>query len=176
MMLTVVRGDISITGCNLPTGVEFEEDIQKACLLWRKGQGVLKNRTKLTREKGRGSNLSVRLLVERNCLIFHTANRILSDKLLDSCYKFYCSECSLAYKGVFWFKKGSLYFFHWTYFYKLVNIFVFIVYIAVYNCVKNTDFLSFLPVYSPMFQSKIYKGLETLFEVFKTYHQVKLFA
>ena len=98
---SLVRGDISITECNLPTGVEFEEDIQKACLLWRKGQGVLKNRTKMTREKGRGSNLSVRLLVERNCLIFYTANRILSDKLLDSCYKFYCSERSLAYKGVF---------------------------------------------------------------------------
>ena len=49
----LVRGDINITGCNLPTGVEFEEDIQKACLLWRKGQGVLKKRTKMTREKGR---------------------------------------------------------------------------------------------------------------------------
>ena len=46
--------------------------------------------------RGRGSSLSVRSFREKNCLIFQTANRFLSDKLLGSCWKFFCFEPSPA--------------------------------------------------------------------------------
>ena len=46
--------------------------------------------------RGRGSSLSVCSFCEKNCLIFQTANRFLSDKLLGSCWKFFCFEPSPA--------------------------------------------------------------------------------
>ena len=47
--------------------------------------------------RGRGSSLSVCSFCEKNrLLIFQTANRFLSDKLLGSCWKFFCFEPSPA--------------------------------------------------------------------------------
>ena len=51
------------------------------------GRGVLKKRKKANRGR-RWSSLSVRSLCEINCLIFQTANRVLSDKLLSSLISF----------------------------------------------------------------------------------------
>ena len=48
-------------------------------------------------EQGKG----VQAFCEKNCLIFQTAKRVLSDKVLGSCLTFFCFEPSLAYKGGF---------------------------------------------------------------------------
>ena len=58
----------------LPIGV-----IQKVRSSLRGEGGSLKSERKRT--GGGGSSLSVRSLCEKNCLIFQTANRGLSDKL-----------------------------------------------------------------------------------------------
>ena len=79
--------------------------------------------------KGRGSSVS--LLSEKYCLIFQTANKVLSDKLLSSCSMFCCFEPSPVYKSGFFIKKAYIYFFNLTFFYELVNIYIVIVYIAV---------------------------------------------
>ena len=65
------------------------------------------------------SRMSVRLLCERNCLIFQTTNIVLSDKLLGSCWKFCCFEPSAVYKDVFLLQRRRHFFFFIS---KLVNI------------------------------------------------------
>ena len=62
--------------------------------------GVLKKRTKTFRGR-EWSSLFVRSLYEKNCLVFQTAKRLLSDKSLSSCYKVCCFEPSSADKCVF---------------------------------------------------------------------------
>ena len=55
-------------------------------------------------------------LCEKNCLIFQTANRVLSDKLLGSCLKVFCFEPSPAYKGAFLLKRRKDFFFIYRFF------------------------------------------------------------
>ena len=46
------------------------------------GEGILEKQTKMNREVE--SSFPVHLLYEKDCLIFQTTNRVISDKLLDS--------------------------------------------------------------------------------------------
>lgn len=46
------------------------------------GEGILEKQTKMNREVE--PSLPVHLLCEKDCLIFQTTNRVISDKLLDS--------------------------------------------------------------------------------------------
>ena len=59
--------------------------IQKVCSSWRGGRrgGVIKKWMKINR--GRGLKPVCMFLCENKCLIFQTANRVLSNKLLGSC-------------------------------------------------------------------------------------------